>query len=132
MFNFLIIYFFPSIQGHFIEVQVSDGALYRTKIHCYFLDQSRVVRPPPSEKNYHVFYQMLCGLTPEERQQLGLERVGGGGRALIESFDFLNRGDTRVDEAAEAQRFQEWRANLAVLGIQVSGLICLKVPINFV
>lgn len=25
--------------GHFIEAQVSDGALYRTKIHCYFLDQ---------------------------------------------------------------------------------------------
>lgn len=26
-------------QGQFIEVQVTDGALYRTKIHCYFLDQ---------------------------------------------------------------------------------------------
>ena len=25
--------------GHFIEAQVSDGELYRTKIHCYFLDQ---------------------------------------------------------------------------------------------
>lgn len=25
--------------GQFIEVQVTDGALYRTKIHCYFLDQ---------------------------------------------------------------------------------------------
>ena len=45
--------------GHFIEVQVSDGALYRTKIHCYFLDQSRVVSPLPMEKNYHIFYQVL-------------------------------------------------------------------------
>jgi dachs len=27
------------LQGQFIEVQVTDGALYRTKIHCYFLDQ---------------------------------------------------------------------------------------------
>ena len=44
--------------GHFIEVQVSDGALYRTKIHCYFLDQSRVVSPLPMEKNYHIFYQV--------------------------------------------------------------------------
>ena len=25
--------------GHFIEAQVSDRELYRTKIHCYFLDQ---------------------------------------------------------------------------------------------
>ena len=27
--------------GHFIEAQVSNGELYRTKIHCYFLDQVR-------------------------------------------------------------------------------------------
>lgn len=60
-------------QGHFIEVQVTDGALYRTKIHCYFLDQTRVVRPPAGERNYHIFYQMLAGLTPDERSQLHLE-----------------------------------------------------------
>lgn len=33
--NFNFLWF----QGQFIEVQVTDGALYRTKIHCYFLDQ---------------------------------------------------------------------------------------------
>ena len=27
--------------GHFIEVQVTDNILNRTKIHCYFLDQVR-------------------------------------------------------------------------------------------
>ncbi|KPJ07418.1 Myosin-VIIa [Papilio machaon] len=59
--------------GHFIEVQVTDGALYRTKIHCYFLDQTRVVRPPPGERNYHIFYQMLAGLAPDERLQLHLD-----------------------------------------------------------
>lgn len=59
--------------GHFIEVQVTDGALYRTKIHCYFLDQTRVVRPPAGECNYHIFYQMLAGLTPDERSQLHLD-----------------------------------------------------------
>lgn len=46
------------LQGHFIEVQVSDGALYRTRLYCYSLDQSRVVRPLPTEKNYHIFYQV--------------------------------------------------------------------------
>lgn len=54
-------------QGHFIEVQVTDGALYRTKIHCYFLDQTRVIRPLSDEKNYHIFYQMLAGLSHDER-----------------------------------------------------------------
>ena len=37
---------------------MSEGALYRTKIHCYFLDQSRVIRTLPTEKNYHIFYQV--------------------------------------------------------------------------
>ncbi len=74
--------------GNFIEVQVTDGAIYRTKIHCYFLDQvrekemfesfitnkhlfmqSRVVRTPPSERNYHIFYQMLAGLSSNDKSR---------------------------------------------------------------
>ena len=97
--------------GHFIEVQVSEGALYRTKIHCYFLDQGRVVKPPPTEKSYHIFYQMMSGLNPEERAQLGLDGY------TVRDLLYLNVGDTRVDEAADAQRFAEWKSNLAILGI---------------
>ena len=35
------------------------------------------------------------------------------------SFQFLKSflGDTRQDEVADSQRFSEWRASLAVLGI---------------
>lgn len=51
---------------------MTDGALYRTKIHCYFLDQTRVIRPLSDEKNYHIFYQMLAGLSHDER---GMEPV---------------------------------------------------------
>jgi dachs protein len=31
--------------GNYIEVQVSDGMFYRTKIHCYFLDQVIIIIP---------------------------------------------------------------------------------------
>ena len=51
-----------SVQGHFIEVQVSEGAVYRTRLYCYSLDQSRVVRPLPTERNYHIFYQVTLHL----------------------------------------------------------------------
>ncbi|XP_015587851.1 unconventional myosin-IXb isoform X2 [Cephus cinctus] len=97
--------------GHFIEVQVTDGALYRTKIHCYFLDQTRVIRPLPDEKNYHIFYQMLAGLTHEERVKLNLE--GYNPRNLR----YLQYGDTGQDETEDAVRFQAWKACLGVLGI---------------
>ncbi|CAB4054769.1 DACHS [Lepeophtheirus salmonis] len=79
--------------GHFIEVQVSDGALYRTKIHCYFLDQSRLV------------------LSQDERRSLGLDGL------TIRDLNFLNSGDYRQDEAQDAERFEEWKVNLGILGI---------------
>ncbi|KAL4113173.1 hypothetical protein QTP88_016846 [Uroleucon formosanum] len=97
--------------GHFIEVQVTDGALYRTKIHCYFLDQTRVVHPLPNEKNYHIFYQMLAGLSQEERVKLNLEGYSPT------NLQYLMQGDTRQDEAEDAIRFQSWKSCLGLLGI---------------
>ncbi|KAJ8935958.1 hypothetical protein NQ318_015793 [Aromia moschata] len=97
--------------GQFIEVQVTDGALYRTKIHCYFLDQTRVIRPLPGEKNYHIFYQMLAGLSTEERSKLNLE----GHKPS--TLRYLQHGDTRQDLAEDASRFQAWKTCLGVLGI---------------
>ncbi|KAF0300387.1 Myosin-VIIa [Amphibalanus amphitrite] len=97
--------------GHFIEVQVTDGALYRTKIHCYFLDQTRVVRPLPREKNYHIFYQMLAGLSPDERVRLHLDGYS------VSSLRYLHQGEVRQDVQEDARRFQAWKACLGVLGI---------------
>ncbi|KAK9736482.1 Myosin head (motor domain) [Popillia japonica] len=97
--------------GQFIEVQVTDGALYRTKIHCYFLDQTRVIRPLPSEKNYHIFYQMLAGLSTDERAKLNLEGYSPN------NLRYLQHGDTRQDVTEDATRFQAWKTCLGVLGI---------------
>ncbi|KFM58637.1 Myosin IB heavy chain, partial [Stegodyphus mimosarum] len=97
--------------GHFIEVQVTDGALYRTKIHCYFLDQTRVIRLLPNEKNYHIFYQMLAGLTQEERAQLSLAGYS------LHNLCYLNQGDVSQNETEDASRFEAWKSCLSVLGI---------------
>lgn len=98
--------------GHFIEVQVTDGALYRTKIHSYFLDQTRVVRPAAREKNYHIFYQMLAGLTKDERLKLHLDGY------TARNLRYLSCGDvTEARPGADAQRFEAWKSALAVLGI---------------
>ncbi|XP_058819970.1 myosin-I heavy chain isoform X2 [Topomyia yanbarensis] len=97
--------------GQFIEVQVTDGALYRTKIHCYFLDQTRVIRPLPNEKNYHIFYQMLAGLNAEECARLNLEGYSPA------NLRYLQNGDIRQDEQEDAARFQAWKACLGILGI---------------
>ena len=54
---------------------------------------------------------MLAGLTPAERSQLGLEGL------TVRDLLYLNVGDTRQDEVADAQRFADWKASLSVLGI---------------
>ncbi|XP_055682418.1 unconventional myosin-IXb isoform X2 [Lutzomyia longipalpis] len=97
--------------GQFIEVQVTDGALYRTKIHCYFLDQTRVIRPLANEKNYHIFYQMLAGLSHDERVRLNLDGY------TPTNLCYLQAGDTMQDEKEDASRFQAWKACLGILGI---------------
>lgn len=86
-------------------------ALYRTKIHCYFLDQTRVTRPLANEKNYHIFYQMLAGLSKEERSRLHLEGY------TTHNLNYLKNGDIRQDEGEDAARFQAWKTCLGILGI---------------
>ena len=54
---------------------------------------------------------MMAGLNPDERSQLGLDGLS------IKDLNYLNIGDTRQDELSDAQRFADWKFNLAVLGI---------------
>lgn len=97
--------------GHFMEVQVSNGALYRTKIRSYFLDQTRIVQPSPNEKNYHIFYQILAGLTKEERKSLNLDGYD------VHNLKYLSCGDTSTNLVEDAHRFETWKSCLSVLGI---------------
>ena len=45
-----------------------------------------MVKPPPTEKSYHIFYQMMAGLSVDERQQVGLEGY------TVRDLQYLNLG----------------------------------------
>lgn len=62
------------------------------------MDQTRVIRPLPGEKNYHIFYQMLAGLSQEERVKLNLEGC------TPSTLKYLKHGDTKQDVAEDATR----------------------------
>ncbi|KIK94572.1 glycosyltransferase family 2 protein [Paxillus rubicundulus Ve08.2h10] len=58
----------------YTELHFNDrGRISAAKILAFGLDKSRLVRLSQEERSYHVFYQLLAGATPTERDTLGLE-----------------------------------------------------------
>lgn len=60
--------------GKFIDIHFDrKGVIQGAKIDHYLLEKSRIVSLNGGERNYHIFYLMLAGLSPEEKVNLELE-----------------------------------------------------------
>ncbi|XP_077979493.1 uncharacterized protein LOC144434854 [Glandiceps talaboti] len=105
-----------SRMGYYTEVHVSEGVIFRTKIHCYFVDQSRITHTSPQEKGYHIFYQMLAGLTPDERVKLHLQGFSA------HNLKYLNHLLT-MDTDDDCEKFIMWKNSLSILGIPFSDVM---------
>eukprot|EP00644_Phytophthora_capsici_P002316 jgi/Phyca11/548162/estExt2_Genewise1Plus.C_PHYCAscaffold_270396 len=60
--------------GKFTQLQFDGrGKLIGAKCETYLLEKSRVVSIAEGERNYHIFYQLLAGLSSRERKEFGLD-----------------------------------------------------------
>ncbi|KAH7883110.1 glycosyltransferase family 2 protein [Phlebopus sp. FC_14] len=77
--------------GKYTELQFTErGRLCGIKTLDYYLERNRVAAVPSGERNFHIFYYLVAGASPEERQHLHLldktqyrylgQRAGAGAR----------------------------------------------------
>uniref|UniRef100_A0A7G3AQY5 Putative myosin class i heavy chain n=2 Tax=Lutzomyia longipalpis TaxID=7200 RepID=A0A7G3AQY5_LUTLO len=92
------------IDIHFDMNNVIGGA----KIEQYLLEKSRIVHQNRGERNYHIFYSMLAGMSREEKKELDLEDAS--------KYHYLTSGGvTTCDGRNDANEFADIRAAMKVL-----------------
>jgi len=56
--------------GKYIRVLFdTNGSIVGASIQTYLLERSRIVKPKPGERNFHIFYQLIKSLSKEKRRQ---------------------------------------------------------------
>nr|XP_039263325.1 unconventional myosin-VIIa-like [Styela clava] len=59
--------------GKFIKINFSKkGVIMGAHIEQYLVEKSRIVYQANGERNYHIFYCMLAGMSSEQKQKFGL------------------------------------------------------------
>ncbi|XP_032213810.1 unconventional myosin-VIIa [Mustela erminea] len=95
--------------GKYIDIHFNKrGAIEGAKIEQYLLEKSRVCRQAPDERNYHVFYCMLEGMSVDQKKKLGL------GQAT--DYNYLAMGNCTTCEGREdSQEYANIRSAMKVL-----------------
>ncbi|XP_061685358.1 unconventional myosin-XV [Syngnathoides biaculeatus] len=70
--------------GKFMQICIEEGVISGAITSQYLLEKSRIVFQAKSERNYHIFYEMLAGLPPHEKRSLYLQDA--------ETYYYLNQG----------------------------------------
>lgn len=84
------------------------------RIRTYLLERSRLVYQPETERNYHIFYQLLAGAPSSERKSLGLDSAT--------HFNYLNQGGVDsviIPGVDDAEEFRNTQKALSVVGITI-------------
>ncbi|XP_077187650.1 unconventional myosin-If isoform X2 [Paroedura picta] len=97
--------------GKYFEIQFSRGGEPDGgKISNFLLEKSRVVSQNESERNFHVYYQLIEGASQHQKQNLGLMNP--------DYYYYLNQSETyKVDGTDDRSEFQDTMNAMGVIGI---------------
>ncbi|XGW09151.1 hypothetical protein V3C99_011454 [Haemonchus contortus] len=95
--------------GKYIDVHFNAaGSIEGARIEKYLLEKSRIVAQSVGERNYHIFYCLLAGLSVEDKRQLELTQPS--------DYFYLTQGKTlEADGRDDAADLAEIRSAMKVL-----------------
>ncbi|ANB11793.1 chitin synthase CHS3 [Sugiyamaella lignohabitans] len=96
--------------GNVLEFQYgTDATLIGASILDYRLERSRITKVPTGERNYHVFYSLMAGISDTEREHLALSDLNTARYRYLGHHSQLRVG---IDDR---QRFKQLRSSLKSL-----------------
>ncbi|XP_013133668.1 PREDICTED: myosin-VIIa [Papilio polytes] len=95
--------------GKYIDIHFNSGGVIEgAKIEQYLLEKSRIVSQSSEERNYHVFYCLLAGLSKDEKKKLELGEPT--------EYRYLSAGGSFTCEGRDdAAEFADIRSAMKVL-----------------
>lgn len=98
--------------GKFIQLQFSfRGELVGARIETYLLEKVRVASQSKGERNYHAFYQLCDGASPEDRARWRLDGP--------QAFKLTNQSDCySLKGISDSEEYAATRGAMANMGIQ--------------
>lgn len=97
--------------GKYLEILFGDKIqIIGARIRTYLLERSRLVFQPATERNYHIFYQILAGMNDDDKSTLALTSA--------EDYKYTNQGGKpQIDGVDDAEEFQITKDALLLIGI---------------
>ncbi|XP_011361982.1 unconventional myosin-VIIb [Pteropus vampyrus] len=95
--------------GKYVDIYFNtSGAIEGARIKQFLLEKSRVCRQAPEERNFHIFYCMLLGMSVEEKELLGLRTPS--------EYHYLTTGNcTSCEGLNDAKDYAHVRSALKIL-----------------
>ncbi|MEQ2283274.1 hypothetical protein AMECASPLE_009487, partial [Ameca splendens] len=95
--------------GKYIDINFTKGgAIEGARVEQYLLEKSRVCRQAPEERNYHIFYYMLMGMSPDQKKILSLGTAA--------EYKYLTMGNcTSCEGRDDVKEYAHFRSALKIL-----------------
>ena len=95
--------------GKYIDIHFNQrGSIEGAKILQYLLEKSRIVHQAHDERNYHIFYCMLAGMTADEKKKLDVYSA--------KDYWYLTQGgDATCEGRDDIKEFADIRSAMKVL-----------------